>query len=62
MTKKDYVRIARAVAISKSQMGPLAQAGINLAAIELADELQEDNQHFDRARFLRACGFDGLDG
>lgn len=47
MTKKDYEKIALAIATGEDI--------INLT-LELAEIFQADNPRFDRKRFLEACG------
>jgi hypothetical protein len=53
MTKKDFELIAKVVARSTIGKGQEARTGI---ANAFADELEEINPRFDRARFLTACG------
>lgn len=63
MTKKDYIRIAAALAEARRQI-PDTNTPINTgefianstAARLIASALAEDNDKFDRARFLAACG------
>ena len=61
MTKKDYVRIAAALARSKDAFrgsdGMRVQWQEDVSVI--ADALADDNPKFDRARFLKACGVEG---
>lgn len=52
MTKKDYIAIA---AVVKSQSFTDPQDKTNLAHA-LASMLRQDNDRFDRDRFLDACG------
>lgn len=47
MTRKDYIKIA---AIIKAR-----GADVDLAN-DFADLLEDDNERFDRERFLTACG------
>lgn len=62
MTKKDYVRIAAALADTLLINCPSAEylagatAARNSAVARIADALAADNARFDRARFLAACG------
>jgi len=64
VTKKDYERIARAIAGQHSEIArddervweSAYKIGVCDAARALADALAEDNPRFDRERFLRACG------
>jgi hypothetical protein len=67
MTRKDYQRIADGIASALSRVYDLgddtgdritAQAGIWLAAREVATMLAVDNDRFDRERFLEACKVD----
>lgn len=63
MTRKDYVKLA-AVVNESLAINPKIDAsfvrgwreGIEVLANKLADVLQADNERFDRARFLYACG------
>lgn len=64
MTRKDYVAIAAAIKaaradiVSKEPEASRADMkdGASLAAEHIADVMKRDNPHFDRARFLAACG------
>lgn len=49
MTKKDYELIAASIRKHGNNKEVLA--------LDLAARLQCENPHFDRARFLKACGF-----
>lgn len=55
MTRKDYIRLARAFARTRpDEDGPEFAAWAQIRyAVEL--ELQADNGAFDRRRFLEAC-------
>ena len=63
MTRKDYVAIARVIQdgqfINLTTQGEVAvnhDTRIKIAR-QLADMMGCDNQRFDRARFMNACGF-----
>jgi hypothetical protein len=71
MTKKDYVRIAAALARNTPGFGsysehvawgsaskPDVQAWSRIVTA-IADVLAADNPRFDRARFYKACGMEG---
>jgi len=59
MTRKDYVRIAQALKMSRPQV----HEGRNIeysrwfqSVLRLADALQDDNPRFNRSRFYVAAG------
>lgn len=59
MTRKDYVMIADSIKASRENwegFTPEAQDAIDGLARSLSSKLQADNDRFDRARFLNACG------
>jgi hypothetical protein len=58
MTRKDYVMIAEVIAdlMADFNNGRSDEVSLSLVAQELADALQADNDRFDSARFLTACG------
>jgi len=59
MTRKDYVMIADSIKASRENwegFTPEAQDAIDGLARSLASKLAQDNDRFDRARFLVACG------
>lgn len=59
MTRKDYVMIADSIKASRENwegFTPEAQDAIDGLARSLSSKLQADNDRFDRARFLTACG------
>jgi hypothetical protein len=68
MTRKDYVAIAAALNSARSQPAQagetLTQAaadfncGLKTAAQRIADHFARDNSHFDRGRFMTACGME----
>lgn len=56
MTKKDYELIARAI---KGTLPASVDRHTVLCVVnDLAIELRKDNPKFDRAIFMKACGFD----
>ena len=55
MTRKDYIRVARALreALADESSGVVPQAkGVMGAAEYIARELRDDNNRFDRGHFL----------
>jgi len=65
MSKKDYIILAKVIKDSTLKAETMSgkkfcEATATLAVLAecLADELQRDNQAFDRDRFLTACGLD----
>lgn len=58
MTRKDYERIARAIAKVRAEWDGdnYVLPAIDAMAGELAEECRQDNARFDRARFLKAAG------
>ena len=60
MTQKDYITIAAALLTVRNSYAPHWDANLfracNDHAKQLAHLLAQDNPHFDRARFLKACG------
>jgi hypothetical protein len=71
MTKKDYVKIAAALAQHAPSGAPAwaksadadckrAMARVwSLCCTNIADVMAGDNPRFDRARFYAACGLEG---
>jgi hypothetical protein len=63
MTRKDYVRFAAMLKVLKYAADSLStnDAWIRNRALDdfrhaTADIFEQDNERFDRARFLKACG------
>jgi hypothetical protein len=58
MTRKDYVMIAEVIAdlMADFNNGRSDEVSLSLVAQELANALEADNDRFDSARFLTACG------
>lgn len=57
MTKKDYELIAGVINRQWDRHAdPLGRESLKLLCNDLADALRQDNSHFDRWRFLAACG------
>lgn len=55
MTKKDYIRLARALGHAKRDVfGSEARLHVHKAALYVAEELAADNASFDRAIFMKA--------
>jgi hypothetical protein len=74
MTRKDFEKIAEALRMTldttmedaeRSNAEPVQtiarRAAILRSALFVADALEESNPRFDRARFLVACGWAGID-
>jgi hypothetical protein len=56
MTRKDYQRLANALASNRPIEGqPIALEQWQTDCKHIADALASDNPRFDRARFLGAC-------
>ena len=70
MTRKDFELIANAIKATRANHERDAAAGfqyqadfmdgVNAATYTLADALATTNPNFDRARFLKACGVEGV--
>lgn len=62
MTRKDYEQVAGAIRRELDESGLLKGEQeyhrMQRLAQRLADMFAFDNPRFDRARFMRACGFD----
>lgn len=62
MNRKDYELIAEAIKEEVLRWGGLTTvAEVQMAsaiASRIADALKRDNPRFDKARFMRACGFE----
>jgi hypothetical protein len=57
MTKKDYIALAASIRKNYYEIGDLsAEAALRYFAIDLCTILKEDNERFDKTRFLTACG------
>lgn len=55
MTRRDYIRIARAIRRARNAAhGDGARSALDIAAVELMAELADDNPRFDREKFLAA--------
>ena len=66
MTRKDYALIADAIKNAKAASADygssaMAENGAWEAARYLAIALRRNNDRFDRARFMEACGFSATD-
>lgn len=53
MTRKDYIRIARA--LNTAWKTSEDKHGLNTAIDSLVEELRDDNPNFDAVRFIAAC-------
>jgi hypothetical protein len=64
MTKKDYTRIARAIAKTRAYYAKYYGEESSIleivedVAIEIGKELSADNPRFYPAQFMKACGFE----
>ena len=63
MTRKDYIKIARAISNTPDgyawrleEQKDAVTIALRGLTYELADILAEDNPRFDRAIFIEACG------
>lgn len=61
MTKKDYIKIAdafhRRVDLANAlQTRAERITHLHEMAVDLCDVFEQDNEAFDRARFMKACG------
>jgi hypothetical protein len=56
MTKKHFNQLAAAVTTLRDGPHKFTPDQLRALAIELASVCAAANPHFDRARFLRACG------
>lgn len=58
MTRKDFEALAAIIAAAMKEAPSMAdpQTALAFVANRTADHCQTRNQHFDRARFLAACG------
>ena len=60
MTRKDYVAIAAAVQelreLPTVRENPSVLIGVEMTALTVSQVCAEDNNCFDKGRFLRACG------
>ena len=58
MTRKDYVMIAKTLKNEQHQFAENEDGYIllNILAHQFANQLEQENPRFDRARFLVACG------
>lgn len=59
MTRKDFRMIAAAIADAKSEAerGLSARRAVRNIADYIADGCAQNNEFFDRDRFIAACGF-----
>jgi hypothetical protein len=54
MTRKDYVAIAEAIALTIESHDDVA---VHAVADAIADVFYADNSRFNRGKFMEACGF-----
>ena len=54
MTRRDYIKIAQCISDVRNQV---SHKQLYIVADELAHMLKQDNQGFNRAKFMEACGF-----
>lgn len=59
MTRKDYIAIAEVIKDDADYYGDASDAKVALREVAgaLCDVFERGNHMFDRARFLKACGF-----
>lgn len=61
MSRKDYEAIAAAIKAEATEWGDLVTESdkqvLRAVAQRIARVFESDNPRFDRAKFLRACGF-----
>ena len=57
MTRKDYIKIAAALALKNPRDRKKLESMVqwNLDCVSIANMLEKDNPKFDRDRFLKAC-------
>ena len=62
MTRKDYIKIAEALASANRAFEPngSCQTAVAVATDRLADMLEADNPRFDRAAFYAAVGIEDV--
>jgi len=58
MTRKDYVIIAETIenVLFTYNMDEVVEEAFSSLADALSDKFAEDNQRFDRDKFVKACG------
>lgn len=56
MVRKDYVAIARAINARREDRGAEVQSVLDTLAEDIADHIEEDDNGFDRLRFLKTAG------
>ena len=54
MTKKDYIKLAKAIAAPQNWIDQGERVRVRIA-LRIADVCQEENPRFNRALFLEAC-------
>lgn len=60
MTKKDYQLIAEVISEARLLWKDAVEApAVRSVAYRLANALSVQNEHFDREKFLAACGYEG---
>jgi hypothetical protein len=59
MTKKHFEAIARIIADQVTMADPQFRPILQLLAADIAAVMVQGNRHFDRTRFLSACGLQG---
>jgi hypothetical protein len=59
MTRKDYVLLAEALASVRPSVHDTRQSDVHMRDCRaVAEALARENERFDRARFLKACGIE----
>jgi hypothetical protein len=60
MTKKDYELIAETIAHHRKQYGGRTDSVITVIIEVLAEAFAEQNERFDRVKFIKACGLEAI--
>jgi len=59
MTKKDYVKLARALKKAKDTQRLFPHTDVWACCVRyITEELRYDNPRFDKGKFLTACGYE----
>jgi len=61
MTRKDYLTIADAIKRSAEHETREGRNAIAGAAAFVANAMRRNNERFEKARFMEACGFSAAD-
>lgn len=55
MTRKDYVAIANAIKSQRNDDDKTVTNTLDALALSIADYMENDNEMFDHAKFIKAC-------